>query len=283
MEILAVDRRDLPTDTVNELARQTAEWAPRVLVALAILLVGWLLARLLRLVTAKMFGSWTKRLTPRIARIMGNSEIRAGLQSTSANRSVARGAEMLVFWIVFLVFVTIATESLGLDIVSGWLTGVVRFVPRILGALFVVFLGTLIASAVRTAVTAAAASAGFSYAQAVGRMARIGVLLISVIVALDQVGLDVAFLIVLVAVVAGAMLGGAALAFGLGARTSVSNILASHYLVDTFKVGHRIRIGDVEGKILEITPTSVIVEADQGRTVIPASQFSEQVATLLSQ
>lgn len=251
--------------------------------ALAILLVGWLLARLLRLVTAKMFGSWTKRLTPRIARIMGNSEIRAGLQSTSANRSVARGAEMLVFWIVFLVFVTIATESLGLDIVSGWLTGVVRFVPRILGALFVVFLGTLIASAVRTAVTAAATSAGFSYAQAVGRMARIGVLLISVIVALDQVGLDVAFLIVLVAVVAGAMLGGAALAFGLGARTSVSNILASHYLVDTFKVGHRIRIGDVEGKILEITPTSVIVEADQGRTVIPASQFSEQVATLLSQ
>lgn len=280
---MAVDRRDLPTETINELGQQAAEWAPRVLVAVGILLVGWLLARLLRLVTAKMFGSWTRQLTPRIARLMGNSEIRAGLQSTSTNRSVARGAEMLVFWIVFLVFVTIATESLGLDVVSGWLTGVVRFVPRILGALFVVFLGTLIASAVRTAVTAAAASAGFSYSEAVGRMARIGVLVISVIVALDQVGLDVAFLIVLVAVAAGAMLGGAALAFGLGARTSVSNILASHYLVDTFRVGHRIRIGEVEGKILEITPTSVIIEADQGRTVIPASQFSEQVATLLSQ
>ena len=278
-----MDRRDLPTDTINELGRQAAEWAPRILVAAGILLAGWLLARLLRMVTAKMFGSWTKRLTPRIARLMGNSEIRAGLQSTSTNRSVARGAEMLVFWVVFLIFVTIATESLGLDIVSGWLTGVVRFVPRILGALFVVFLGTLIASAVRTAVTAAAESAGFSYSQAVGRVARFAVLLVSVIVALDQVGLDVAFLIVLVAVAAGAMLGGAALAFGLGARTSVNNILASHYLVDTFKVGHRIRIGDVEGKILEITPTSVIVEADQGRTVIPASQFSEQVATLLSQ
>lgn len=277
-----MDRGNLPTDTVNEIGRQAAEWAPRVLVAVGILLVGWLLARLLRLVTAKMFGSWTKRLTPRIARLMGNSEIRAGLQSTSTNRSVARGAEMLVFWIVLLVFVTIATESLGLDVVSGWLTGVVSFLPRILGALFVVLLGTLIASAVRTAVTAAAASAGFSYAQAVGRAARVGVLLISGIVALDQVGLDVAFLIVLVAVAAGAMLGGAALAFGLGARTSVSNILASHYLVDTFKVGHRIRIGEVEGKILAITPTSVIVEADQGRTVIPASQFSEQVATLLS-
>ncbi|HVL52306.1 MAG TPA: mechanosensitive ion channel domain-containing protein [Actinomycetota bacterium] len=275
-------RAELSTDTINELGQQAAAWMPRVLLALAVLLVGWLVARLLRLVTSKVFDSWTKRLTPRIARLVGDSDIQARLERTSSSRSVARGAEMLVFWVVFLVFVTIATETLGLDIVSTWLTGVVGFLPRILGALFVVLLGFLIGSAVRTAVTAAAASAGFSYAGAVGRTARAGVLLTSVIVALDQVGLEVSFLIVLVAVVAGAMLGGAALAFGLGAKTSVSNILASHYLVDTFNVGHRIRIGDVEGKILEITPTSVIIDTDQGRTVIPASRFSEQVATLLS-
>jgi hypothetical protein len=275
-------RAELSTDTINELGQQAAAWVPRVLLALAVLLVGWLVARLLRLVTSKVFDSWTKRLTPRIARLVGDSDIQARLERTSSSRSVARGAEMLVFWVVFLVFVTIATETLGLDIVSTWLTGVVGFLPRILGALFVVLLGFLIGSAVRTAVTAAAASAGFSYAGAVGRTARAGVLLTSVIVALDQVGLEVSFLIVLVAVVAGAMLGGAALAFGLGAKTSVSNILASHYLVDTFNVGHRIRIGDVEGKILEITPTSVIIDTNQGRTVIPASRFSEQVATLLS-
>ena len=210
--------------------------------------------------------------------------MRAGLPSTSTNRSVSRAVEMFVFWVVLLVFVIIATESAGVwtsfPVGSpGWCRCFPAFSVRCSSSSW----APCMASAVRTAVTAAAASAGFAYAQVVGRMARIGVLLISVIVALDQIGLDVAFLIVLVAVVAGAMLAGAALAFGLGARTSVGNILASHYLVDTFKVGHRIRIGDVEGKILEITPTSVIVEADQGRTVIPASQFSEQVATLLSQ
>lgn len=274
---------ELPTETINEFARQAAAWMPRVLLALAILLAGWLVARLFRFLTAKVFSSWTTRLTPRLAKLVGDGDMQARLQSTSGNRSVAKGAQMLVFWIVFLVFVTIATETLGLEIVSTWLTGVVGFLPRILAALFVVFLGVLIGSAVRSTVSAAAASAGFGYSLALGRIARAGVLLVSVIVALDQVGLEVAFLIVLLAVVAGAMLGGAALAFGLGARTSVSNILASHYLVDTFRVGHRIRIGDVEGKILEITPTSVIVEAEQGRTVIPASRFSEQVATLLSQ
>ncbi|CAN5899481.1 hypothetical protein BH23ACT12_BH23ACT12_17370 [soil metagenome] len=273
---------ELPNETIGEFARQAAIWAPRVLLASGILLVGWLVARLLRLVTAKMFDSWARRLTPRLSRMVGDGEMQAKLESSSTNRSVARAAETLVFWVVVLLFATMAAEVLGLDIVSVWLTGVVGFLPRILGALFVMFLGILIGSAVRTAVTAAAGSAGFAYPRMLGRTARVGVLLVSVIVALDQVGLEVSFLIVIAAVVAGTMLGGAALAFGLGAKTSVSNILATHYLVDTFKVGHRIRIGDIEGKILEITPTSVIVDAGTGRAVIPASQFSERVATLLS-
>ena len=273
---------ELPSETIGEFARQAAIWAPRVLLASGILLAGWLVARLMRLVIAKMFDSWARRLTPRLSRMVGDGEVQARLESSSTNRSVARAAEMLVFWAVVLLFAAMAAEVLGLDIVSVWLTGVVGFLPRILGALFVMFLGVLIGSAVRTAVTAAAGSAGFAYPRILGRMARVGVLLVSVIVALDQVGLEVSFLIVMAAVVAGTMLGGAALAFGLGAKTSVSNILATHYLVDTFKVGHRIRIGDVEGKILEITPTSVIVDAGTGRAVIPASQFSEQVTTLLS-
>lgn len=276
-------RAELPSETISELARQAAVWMPRVLLASAILLAGWLLARLLRMVTGKMFRSWSRRLTPRIARLVGDGAMQARLESSSTNRSVSRAAEMLVFWVVFLIFATMATEALGLAVVSTWLTGVVGFLPRIIGALFVVFLGVLIGSAVRTAVTAAAGTAGFGYPAVLGRLARVGVLLVSVIVALDQLGLEVSFLIVMAAVVAGAMLGGAALAFGLGAKTSVSNILASHYLVDTFKVGHRIRIGDIEGKILEITPTSVIVDSGAGRAVIPAGQFSEQVATLLSQ
>lgn len=275
-------RAQLPSETISELARQAAIWMPRVLLAAGILLAGWMVARVARLLTAKVFASWTKRLSPRLARIFGDGEVQARLQSSSTNRSVARGVETLVFWAIFLIFATMATEALGLAVVSTWLTGLVGFVPRIVGAVLVLFLGYLIGSAARTAVSAAATSAGFAYPGILGRMARAGVLLVAVIVALDQVGLEVAFLIVMAAVVAGAMLGGAALAFGLGARTSVSNILASHYLVTTFKVGHRIRIGEIEGKILEITLTAVIVDAGQGRAVIPASQFSEQVATLLS-
>lgn len=269
-------------ESVSDMGQQLADWGPQILLALAILAVGWIVARLLKALTGKMFGSWARRLTLKVSKVIGAGDVNARLQRTSTRASVSNVAQSLVFWVVFLIAATIATEALGLNVVSEWLSRLVGYLPNIVGALLVVLLGALIGSPVRTAVSAAAGSAGFAYPQVLGQMARFGILLVSLIVAFDQIGLQVDFLVVMAAVISGSMLGGAALAFGLGARTSVSNILATHYLQRTFKVGHRIRIGNVEGKILEITPTSVIVDAGQGRTVIPANQFSEQVAVVLN-
>lgn len=270
-----------PGESISELGRQAAAWGPRILLALVILVVGWLVARMAQALTGRMFGSWAQKLTLRIAKLFGG-DVDARLQRSTTRASVSRALQAIVFWVVFLIAATIATETLGLNVVSEWLNRLVGYLPRILGAALVVLLGALIGSPVRTAVAAAAGSAGFAYPQVLGQMARLAILLVSVVVAFDQIGLEVAFLIVMIAVISGTMLGGAALAFGLGARASVGNILASHYLHRTFEVGHRIRIGDIEGKILEITPTSVIVDAREGRTVIPASQFNEQVAVVLS-
>lgn len=271
-----------PEESIGEFGRQAAAWGPRVLLALAVLAAGWLLARILRAITGKLFGSWASWVTIRVSRLVRSNDDQAKLQRTTTSASVSRAAQAIVFWVVLLIFAAIAAETLDLNVVAIWLNELVGFLPRIAGALFVILTGVLIGSPVRSAVSAAAARAGFSYPQALGQMMRIGILLVAVIVAFDQIGIQVAFLIVMVAVISGGLLGGAALAFGLGARASVSNILSSYYLNRVFQVGHQIRIGEIEGKILEITPTSVIVDAGGGRTVIPASMFSDQVAVLLS-
>lgn len=271
-----------PNDTIGEIGRQAAETLPRILLALAIVAAGWLVARLLRSVTAKVFDTWARKLTPRLTKLAGGGDAEARIARTTTGKSASRAAQTLVFWVVFLIFVTIAADALALDVISRWLTGVVGFLPRLIGAAFVLLLGILIGSAARTAATAAAGRAGFTYPNLLGQSARAGVILVSAIVAFDQIGLEIAVLIVMVGVISAAMLGGAALAFGLGARDSVSNILAAHYLMRTFKVGHHVRIGEIEGKILEITPTAVIIDSGPGRAVIPASQFNDQVATLLS-
>jgi hypothetical protein len=107
------------------------------------------------------------------------------------------------------------------------------------------------------------------------------VILVATVVAVEQVGIQADILIVVVAVVVGSTLAGAGLAFGLGARTAVSNIIASHYVAQTYQVGQIVRVSGVQGKIVQTTPTAVFLAGPEGRVMIPAKQFSEEASVLL--
>jgi small-conductance mechanosensitive channel len=93
-----------------------------------------------------------------------------------------------------------------------------------------------------------AVSAGVDFGTAVGTLAQWTVVLIAVVVALEQVGIEAQVLIVIVAIVLGTTLAGAGLAFGLGARTAVSSIIASYYVAQAYRIGQLVRIGGIEAR-----------------------------------
>ncbi|HSG06406.1 MAG TPA: mechanosensitive ion channel domain-containing protein, partial [Nitrospiria bacterium] len=99
---------------------------------------------------------------------------------------------------------------------------------------------------------------------------------------IEQIGIQVEFLTTLIFVVVGGLFGGIALAFALGARKIVGNLIASQYLLQTHSVGQIVKIGEIRGSIREITPTAVVVETPEGRVFIPASKFQEEASTLTS-
>jgi hypothetical protein len=71
------------------------------------------------------------------------------------------------------------------------------------------------------------------------------------------------------------------LAFGLGARTHVSNIIAANQLRQRYQDGDIIRIGDIEGRILAITVSRVTIETESGNVDVPAKLFDEQVTVII--
>ena len=84
----------------------------------------------------------------------------------------------------------------------------------------------------------------------------------------------------MIMVVAGAALGGTALAFAFGARTEASNIVAMHYVRQVYRIGQLIQLGSVRGRIAAFTKTTVVVDAGDGQAHIPARMFSDQVTEL---
>jgi len=123
--------------------------------------------------------------------------------------------------------------------------------------------------------------AGISNSYALGEITRYIILVITIIIAINQIGIDISFLTHLLYIVLAALLFGAALAFGLGAKTSVSNILASYYISRTYSEGNIIRIGEHEGRIIKITSTSVFLETESGQVIIPAKEFNENKSILI--
>jgi small-conductance mechanosensitive channel len=187
----------------------------------------------------------------------------------------------LVFWLLMLIFVTLAGEILGVQIFSTWMHDVFAYLPLAAAGLLIVLVGFAVSSLARDLVLSAANSAELENGELLARTTQIIILFIAVILGIDQIGIDVLFLSVLAGIIMSTMLGGIALAFGLGARTHVSNIIAVNQLRQLYQAGDRIRIGDVEGRLLDITISRVVIETEAGSVSVPAKLFDEQVVTII--
>jgi len=114
------------------------------------------------------------------------------------------------------------------------------------------------------------------------RAAQVVTLTVLAIVGVDQIGVDISVVVTMLAITLAGILGGLSIAFGLGARSYVSNLIGAHYLGRDYREGERIRINNVEGTILEITSVAVILETSEGRLTVPARLFSEEAVLLFA-
>ena len=265
------------TQSLNQaiqlLVQKTGGYLPNLMAAVALLIGGWVLARILRFACVRLISGLDSLLRRHgMERLL----IRIGWE-----RPASELIGSILYWLVLLVFFTAATETLGLPVVATWLGGVSTYLPRILVALLMLLGGFLVGSLARDAVASATTAAGITYNVLLGRVVYIAILLVAVVTGIDQIGIESRFLTMTIAIVFGSLVGAAALAFGLGARTAVSNIIASHYLRQIYREGHTIRIGEAQGKISEITNTVVILENSNDRFVVPAKEFSEKISVLL--
>ena len=77
--------------------------------------------------------------------------------------------------------------------------------------------------------------------------------------------------------------GGIALAVSLGARAYVANLIGAHHLRQAFTLGQRVKIGELEGTILELTAVSIVLDTVQGRVNVPAKIYNEAPIILLAE
>lgn len=246
---------------------------PQIVLALCLIVIGYFIARLLR--------SLTIRIVHTIARAAGSLTDRVGVKLQGPTETTLKVLGAVVFWTVILLFIAIAANTLGLRMFAGWLDQIVNHLPQIISGVLIIFAGAVLSGIARDSAMAACSGLPGPQSRLIARGAQVGTLLVLVIVGLDQIGIDLAAVIMVLAIILASILGGLSIAFGLGARTYVANLIGARHLGREFQSGVRIRFEGTEGTIAEVTPVAVILDTTEGRQIIPASHFLESSTMII--
>ncbi len=256
----------------SQFVERVGQYLPSILGAFLLLLIGWVIARILRTLAIRaaiIVDRMLSRLTS-----SGSTE-RAKLPQSSA-----KILGSIVFWIVLLFFITAATQVLGLNAFTAWLAGVANYVPTLFAGALIIAAGFLLSRLARDLVKATSAIAGNRQRELLGRTGQAIILVTALLVGAEQIGIKITFLVVIAAAAGGTMAASVALALSLGARNYVANLIGGHHLRQAFSVGQQVKVSGFEGRILELTPIAVILETVEGRVTLPAKVFGEEPIVL---
>ena len=258
-------------EIVQALINRSVDLLPRVIMGILIVLAGWLLATISKRLVIKFIHYLDRLINSRLQ----NRALRVDLKSTAG--FIAK----TIFWIIILFTIVIITQLLGLAILTTWFNALLGYLPNILAAVLIVFAGVLIGRLVGDLMSSSIVKAGIPKGDHIRKLVQFIILFVASVIAINQVGIDIQFFTNLITIIVAALLFGAALAFGLGASTSVSNILGSFYVQKSYREGNRVKIGDIEGVIVKITPTVIHIKTKTGKVTVPAKNFNEEKSELL--
>src|SRR5919199_338684 len=175
-------------------------YVPVLIGAIIILIVGYLIAKALQAIVGRVlegigFDRWMER-----------GGIKQFFDRADTQHTPHSILGRLVFWFVFIIAITMATDALGIPQVSAVLAQLVAYIPSIIAAILILILAALLANFLASVVRGATGSG------LLASIARYAIIVYAVFAALTQLGIAVeltapTFLILLGAVALAAAIG----------------------------------------------------------------------------
>ena len=215
--------QDIIQDSVNGFLRGIAEFLPNILAAIVILIVGWIVAKILKAAVAR---GLTLVKFPTLTEKGG---IDGFLAKGGVQKSTTDVVAVLVYWLVMLIALVTAVNALRLQVASELLNQILLYIPNIIVAVIVVAVGLYAAQFIGAVVRTAAANAGIEEAELVGTLSRYALVVFCFAIALEQLQIGHEIVTNGFLILFGAAALAAALAVGLGAREIVTRHLNERF------------------------------------------------------
>ncbi|MCP4120356.1 MAG: mechanosensitive ion channel [Bacteroidetes bacterium] len=263
-------------DTLFSYANSMAAAFKTFVGALVILIIGWIIA--------KIVSKTIRKLLERIQ--VGKLLEKSNLQELFGNRDMAKTAtnviSKFVYYFILLIFILMATEALGMEAITEQVSALIDFFPKVVIAVIIFMIGFYIASFIRDMVTTATKSVGIAGGSIIGSGIFYFLLIIVSVTSIEQMGIDTELITSNLSIIIAGIIIGGAISYGFAAKDIMSDIVSTFFAKKSFIAGQFIRIGDIEGQIIEINSTNITVLSNNDKIVVPTKQFMSQSVTILN-
>ncbi len=202
-------------------AEELGRIAPALIAAGLVLLAGYLLAR--------QGERWVDRLLKRVDfnRVAAEGGLADAVDRARPHLDPVHAMGKLMFWLIMLVVILLASAALGLESINEMFGMMLAFIPTLIAAIVIVILGLIVGEFVRGIILASAGR--LEGVPLVAKLAKVAVILISIFMALQQVGVAADIVTAAFTLIVGAVALAAGLAFGLGNRELAGEITRRWY------------------------------------------------------
>lgn len=256
------------TKTLGGIMQDIGGALPGIMGAIIIAIFGWLATKIILWVLRKAFkvakiDTLSKKLNE--AQLFGDS--------SSIKIDVAKILLSFVKWVLILIIIILASDIMGLTIISEEIANLLRYLPVLLSAVVIFAVGMYAARLIRSAITGLFDSMGFGGSKVVGSIVFYLIVIFVLITSLNQAGIDTSIITNNFTLVLGAFLLTFALGAGLGSREVVGELLKAYYARKNFAVGDKVQTKKIKGTITAIGSVTLTVKNDKGSFVVPIKDF----------
>lgn len=242
------------------------------LFAIVILIIGYIVSKIVRWVVVKVL---YRLRFDELFRETGLVETVRGL----GFRGLPDILGLLVFWFVFLFFITMALDFLQFPEIAAFVTLIIEYLPRIFGAVLIglggLWLGTWLSGRVEKPMEEADVPLT---PETTATLVKWLIIFISVVMALGLLGIDTTLLIWTFIVLIGAIGIALALSFGYGGREVAANISAYASVSKTLRVGDEITVNEYSGTVLLVGRYATVLRTTAGEQIsLPNSMLANSV------
>jgi len=196
---------------------------PSLIGALIVLVIGWFIAGFLARLIARGLNAIG------LERAVERSGIGRFIEESNTRWTMSEIIAALIKWSIFLIFIQAAASLFGMPQITGIINSVILFIPKLIVALAIIVIGSLLAKFLAGLVRGSLAEMGVGNSNLFSKLAKYAVIGFAIVAAFNQIGVAQTVVNALLFGLIGSIALALGLAFGLGGREVAAQITRSWY------------------------------------------------------